>query len=271
MFVKYPKTFHIQETCFKNYQNECLSFESLVPETQGFEDLILVVEEKMDGTQVGISFDEKSAIKIQSRGSYISSEPEFSLLKQWVWQHFSTLLEILGNRYILFGEWLYARHTMYYDLLPDYFMEFDIFDRENQVFLSTSARQKLIGILDFVSSVRIIDTLDLDTLDFDTLDPDSFESASLSRLDAMIGKSAFISEMAFSQIREEERKQTDTTGLMEGLYLKIEDESKVLKRYKLVRPEFIQKIVESGSHWKQRVLKINRLFSEQSIHKHKIE
>jgi len=103
MFIKFPKTKHIE----KHWAEA-----SLIQYGQ-----LMVVEEKMDGTRVGISFDNERNFRIQSRGSYILSGLEFSLLKQWVRQHFAASYELLGSRYILFGEWLYAKHTVYYDLL----------------------------------------------------------------------------------------------------------------------------------------------------------
>jgi len=234
MFLKYPKTTHIKE-----YWNDKARLDSSLPVGQ-----FMIVEEKMDGTQVGISFDKNGKVAIQSRGSYISSEPEYSLLKQWVWQHHAALFDRLTSRYILFGEWLYAKHTIFYDLLPDYFLEFDVYDRENEIFLSTLSREKFWENCEFIFSVRVIDALTTPTENV---------------LNTLLTKSAFISEDAFYHMNEIEKKQTDTIGLMEGLYLKIEDQSQVIERYKLVRTEFIQKIVESGSHWKNRELKLNKL------------
>ncbi|WP_444997400.1 RNA ligase family protein [Aliikangiella sp. IMCC44359] len=239
MFIKYPKTKHICD-----YIEQYSSLNKLLDNGQ-----ILVVEEKMDGTQIGICFNTEGDFQIQSRGGYISNEPEFSLLKQWVWEHHIDLFKLLSCRYILFGEWLYAKHTMYYDLLPDYFMEFDLFDREQQLFLNTVERKKLLNDFSFISSVRVIDYL---------------EKPTLKMLNTMLGKSAFISEDAFNQIDKAETTQTDITGLMEGLYLKIEDCSKVISRYKLVRAEFIQKIIDSKSHWKQRAFRTNQLAQNRS-------
>ena len=48
--------------------------------------------------------------------------------------------ELLGSRYVLYGEWLFAKHTVFYDRLPHYFMEFDILDTTNGEFLSTELR-----------------------------------------------------------------------------------------------------------------------------------
>ena len=43
----------------------------------------------------------------------------------------------------MFGEWMYAKHTVFYDALPHYFMEFDIYDREKKEFLDTKRRREM--------------------------------------------------------------------------------------------------------------------------------
>ena len=47
----------------------------------------------------------------------------------------------------MYGEWLYAKHSIYYDKLPHYFLEFDIFDREQKIFLDTETRHNLLIIV----------------------------------------------------------------------------------------------------------------------------
>jgi hypothetical protein len=46
---------------------------------------------------------------------------------------------------VLYGEWLYAKHTIFYDRLPQYFLEFDVLDLESDAFLSTARRRELLG------------------------------------------------------------------------------------------------------------------------------
>ena len=72
-------------------------------------------------------------------------ERQFDLFKRWANAHRSTLSRVLGTRYTLYGEWLYARHTIRYDCLPHYFLEFDLFDRETDEFLSTDRRRALLS------------------------------------------------------------------------------------------------------------------------------
>jgi len=235
-FVKYPKTLALEKVLSAD-----ANLDAIIGDNQQ-----LIVEEKMDGTQVGFQFDTQAQPVLQSRGTIITSEPEFSWLKSWVWQHYQSLYNCLQQRYIVFGEWLWAKHTIFYDRLPHYWLEFDVYDRVSSVFLSTSERQQLFTGMDFIHSVRVIDNL---------------KHTNLTGLRSMIRKSAFISSQTYPQLDSQELAQTDTTGLMEGLYLKVEDEQQVITRYKLVRPEFIEQIVNKAEHWRQRPLVNNKIIT----------
>jgi len=46
--------------------------------------------------------------------------------------------------YCLFGEWLWCQHSVSYDALPSYLITFDIFDKNNDVFLSTGRIAEII-------------------------------------------------------------------------------------------------------------------------------
>ena len=52
-------------------------------------------------------------------------------------ENIEKLYAVLGNRYIVYGEWLYDKNSIYYDALPHYLLEFDVFDKERKVFLDT--------------------------------------------------------------------------------------------------------------------------------------
>ena len=69
----------------------------------------------------------------------------FALFKTWAQTHAEALRACLGHRYVLFGEWLFAKHTIFYDRLPHYFLEFDVYDRVADRFLSTPARRALLA------------------------------------------------------------------------------------------------------------------------------
>jgi hypothetical protein len=100
----------------------------------------LVVEEKIDGANCGISFSPEGQLLLQSRGHYLTGgarEKHFNLFKQWAQVHSAALWDRIGSRYVVYGEWLYAKHTVFYDWLTHYFLEFDILDTQTGQFLST--------------------------------------------------------------------------------------------------------------------------------------
>ncbi len=141
-FTKYPRTRHILGSRLQpgDEDLEAVPFEALKGQ-------FIVVEEKLDGANSGISFSNDGDLLLQSRGHYLTGghrERHFNLLKSWAASKENELFDILGNRYIMYGEWLYAKHTLFYDRLPHYFMEFDLYDREKGIFLSTEARRAVL-------------------------------------------------------------------------------------------------------------------------------
>lgn len=252
---KYPRTRHIRGSRFQHgdHDLEAVPWEEL----QGKH---LVIEEKMDGANAGISFDENGKLLIQSRGHYLRGGPRekhFDLLKTWAAARQDEFREILGTRYVMYGEWLYAKHTFFYDALPHYFMEFDVLDLETNEFLSTPARDKLLR---FASSaahpVKVLWAGKFDHLD---------------TLKSMITRSYFINDdmtrlqhlveaaVAAGVDPQDAVKHTDMKPQMEGLYVKWEDEHRVLGRYKFVRDSFTNAILDQEEHWHDRPIIANRL------------
>jgi hypothetical protein len=215
----------------------------------------VVIEEKMDGANCGVSFGPGSELLLQSRGHYLTGGPrerQFALFKQWAGTFADQLLDRLEGRYVMYAEWLYAKHSVYYDALPHYFMEFDILDTETGEFLDTPRRADLLVGLP-ATPVKVLY---------------AGEFPGEEALRSFLGPSHFITADAAERFREEVRrlgwdvwravKQTDLTGLMEGLYVKVEENGVVTGRYKFVRPEFLQTVVADG-HWQDRPLIPNRL------------
>ena len=118
----------------------------------------VVVEEKMDGANCGASFGPDCGLLLQSRGHYLLGGPrekQFALFKQWASSLADRLLDRLETRYVLYGEWLYAKHSVYYDLLPHYFLEFDVLDTHTGAFLDTPRRAELLAGLP-VAPVKVL-------------------------------------------------------------------------------------------------------------------
>ena len=221
MIVKYPRTPHLTGS---RRQPGDEDLEAIARET--LRGLPMVVEEKLDGSNSAVSFDEQGTLVLQSRGHILTGGPrerQFALFKRWANFHSPTLSKILGRRYIMYGEWLYARHTIPYDQLPHYFMEFDILDRDLGEFLSTDRRRAMLASSP-VESVPVL------------------HRGLVTRIEERIGPS-----------------RCSTVETMEGLYLKHEEEGRVIGRFKFVRAGFSQAVADSGEHWMDRPIEPNRL------------
>ena len=249
---KYPRTQHIEGSGIQ-LGDEDLEIISL----RNLAGMHLVIEEKMDGANSAISFTSDGRLLLQSRGHYLTGgarEKQFHLFKTWAHTYSLQLWDALTDRYIMYGEWLYAKHTIFYTDLPHYFLEFDLYDKAENSFLSTERRSKVLRKAPFVKSVKVLYEGQVHTL---------------QSLTAMIGHSLFISDDARTRLSAiciergldvaQVLKETDTSTLMEGLYIKVEEEGAVKERYKYVRASFLQTVFDSESHWMDRPLLPNSL------------
>lgn len=186
----------------------------------------LVVEEKVDGANLGISFDVDGDVRAQNRGGYLHlpSTGQWKKLVEWLAQKTDSLFERLTDRYILFGEWCYAQHSVTYDRLPDWFLGFDIYDKEIGRFFSSSRRDEAFRAMG-ISAVPQIDR----------------GRFTLLELEALLLKSHL------------------SDNPMEGLYLRIDQDDLLVQRAKLVRPAFIQSVEQ---HWLRSGIKPNKVMLE---------
>lgn len=250
--LKYPRTPHLEGSRLQPGDEDL----SQIP----FREIAgrhLVVEEKCDGANSAISFGPGGELLLQSRGHYLTGgyrERHYNLMKQWANVHQDAFFRVLGTRYIMYGEWMYAKHTVFYDALPNYFMEFDIYDREEKVFLDTPSRRRITEQMGIISSVPVLDT-------------GKFRKK--EDILAHIGPSNYITEnhtevlkaLAKRQGLDVDRvlRETDPSITMEGLYIKVEEGGIVTERLKYVRAEFLQCVFASESHWQSRPIIPNQL------------
>ena len=231
-FIKYPRTPHLFGSKGTDDDKHLGRKES-----EAFiADLSLIVEEKIDGTNVGIHFISRGRMVLQCRGHEITEgmHPQYDLFKQWTSVKRPALEAMLGARFILYGEWLYAKHSVHYRKLPHYFFEFDIYDKDAGQFLALESRLALLEGTG-IHTVPVIHR----------------GAATADELRSLIGPSAFGS--AFDN---------PLTGQMdhwmEGLYLRTEAEGRVTGRAKMVRPEFVEKVKQS-EHWQHQAMVPNEL------------
>lgn len=231
-FIKYPRTPHLFGS--KGTDDD----KHLGPqESEAFiADPSLIVEEKLDGTNVGIHFTSRGRMVLQCRGHEITEgmHPQYDLFKQWTSVKRPVLEAMLGSRFILYGEWLYAKHSVHYRALPHYFFEFDIYDKDAAQFL------------DLASRLQMLDGTGLHTVPVLHRGP-----ATAEELRALIGPSAF--DSAFDH-----PVTGRTEHLMEGLYVRTEAGGHVTGRAKMVRPEFVEKVKQS-EHWQHQAIVPNEL------------
>lgn len=194
------------------------------PEARLVLDAPIVVEEKLDGANLGFSIAASGGLQVQNRGSYIVKPfpGQFGLLRQWLELHQDTLLAHLPDHVILFGEWCAARHSLGYSRLPDWFLVFDVYDRALGQFWSTSRRNALAATLE----LPVVPSL----------------------LSGRTTKSTLEHLLA-------QAKSNFYDGPLEGIVIRHEDEHWLQARAKLVRPDFTQAI---AAHWRSRRIEWNR-------------
>ncbi|MCZ8395213.1 RNA ligase family protein [Achromobacter ruhlandii] len=219
--------------------------------------LRLVVEEKLDGANTGISFSPAGDLLLQSRGHYLvggGRERQFNFIKAWAQAHAGWLLQRLEDRYVMYGETLSKKHSVFYDALPHHFFEFDVLDRRTGAFLSTEARRELLAGGP-VLSVPVL---------YDGLAP-----ARLADLKALLrpslAKTARWRDAFEATVRREGLdlalawRQCDKSDLSEGLYIKVEADGRTLGRYKWVRADFVQAILAADKHHSEQPYVPNQL------------
>lgn len=184
----------------------------------------VVVEEKVDGANLGLSVGPDGRIRAQSRGDYLApgrSHAQWNLLWPWLAKREPSLVASLGDKRMLFGEWCYARHSIAYDALPDWFLAFDIFEPASGDFWSSDRRDDLAAELE----IATVPTLFRGRL-------------GAAKLPGLIGKSAI------------------GAARMEGIYLRRERAGLLLARAKIVDTTFVQQM---DQHWTKHSPVANRL------------
>lgn len=185
----------------------------------------VLIEEKIDGANLGISRDGHGQIRVQNRGAYL--EPpfrgQFSRLRQWLMPRLSRFQTQLPEGVILFGEWCAARHSLPYERLPDWFLVFDIYNRKEKRFWSRERRQALVTRLG-LAGVPLINE----------------GHYSVDALTTLL----------------QERSSAYRDGAMEGLVIRQDSHDWCKRRAKLVHPDFL---LHMGEHWRLRPIEWNTL------------
>lgn len=184
----------------------------------------LIVEEKVDGANMGLSLGPDGRLRAQSRGNYLApgrAHAQWNPLWPWLAERRETLEEGLRDGLMLFGEWCHARHTVPYDALPDWFLAFDLFEPATGQFWGVDRRNQWLKRQDLVSIPEV-----------------ARGRFSWKQLTALLGRS-HLGHVP-----------------MEGIYLRHEQAGYLLGRAKIVSDAFKQQIEE---HWTRRSVVPNQL------------
>lgn len=219
-FFKFPSTPHLIMLSGMDIRGDKVLSES---ERSAFLQHDLVIEEKIDGANLGISFDSWGNIQAQNRGAYLQlpRAGQWKKLDNWLAQRTDTLFEHLLDQFILFGEWCYAQHSVFYDRLPDWFLAFDIYDKRADRFLSSKRRDLLFRKMN-LAQVPVL----------------ARGHFTYSELCNLLSLSKFGNQPA------------------EGIYLRFDQADWLVQRAKLVRSTFIQTVEE---HWSRSAMRPNQL------------
>jgi len=219
-FFKFPSTPHLALLGSVEVRDD-----KVFSETERNEFLLheLIIEEKVDGANLGISFDSSGNICAQNRGGYLHLPMlgQWKKLPYWLSLKIDMLFDQLSDRYILFGEWCFAQHSVAYDQLPDWFLGFDIYDKDTKKFFSCVRRDAMFLAIG-IAPVPKLRCGHFTLLELSELPPLSHFS----------------------------------TRPAEGIYLRHDQGDWLAERAKLVRPAFIQSVEE---HWSRSEIRANRL------------
>ena len=228
LFISYPRTFHLFGSKVASGDKMLSARET--DELLARKDVTFYWESKLDGSNVAISVVDGIA-KAQNRSHFLDQRvhPQYFLLKNWVSTFGDVLKDVLSDRYVMFGEWCYAVHTIKYSSLKHYFNEFDIWDRETSKFLGTPERKAKIGWLEEMGVLAQVPVVHVGNIN-------------INQARKMMDHKPYYGE-----------------DKPEGLYVKVEKDGEVIERYKLVRDEFIQSIIDGGDHWASKPIEVQKL------------
>ncbi|KFY40018.1 hypothetical protein V494_03711 [Pseudogymnoascus sp. VKM F-4513 (FW-928)] len=226
--LKFPRTAHLIDLGAIGSDDILLS--SVPIATPG---CTVVVTEKVDGANMGFSLSSDRQLLVQNRSHFVgsSSHAQFKKLDSWIERHREELFKLLNRdkyfpqRYVLYGEWMHAVHSVSYNALPDRFLAFDMFDRGEGKFVNRQTLETLLSGTG-IHITRVMEKRESVPTD--------------SELRAMVEK-----QSAFAE------------GRVEGVVVKIEDKSWVKWRGKVVRGDFLA----GNRHWSKNDMQENGILA----------
>jgi hypothetical protein len=126
------------------------------------------VQEKVDGANMGISWKDGPILRNRNhilKKGYIDKDTPAKLQFRpaWNWLHkheddIKLISELCYSPITIYGEWMFAKHSIYYDKLPDLFLAYDIWSVEDREFLSPDVVSELLDktSISYIRSKKMI-------------------------------------------------------------------------------------------------------------------
>ena len=222
---KFPRTAHLLDLGSATDDDVVSAIPSLSNDTH------VVITEKVDGANMGFSLSaDRTHILVQNRSHYVNpaSHEQFRRLGVWIERHREDLVRVLdrdplfAQRYVLFGEWMVATHSIAYRRLPDWFLAFDLYDRSVEKWVNRSTLEALL------------------------------EGSNICLVPVLHKGRMWTEEELRSAVMQPSKFYE---GPVEGVYVKVETQGRVVSRGKVVRADFIS----GNEHWSKRPLQLNSL------------
>lgn len=226
---KFPRTPHLLRTGASTSDDIVLAdFDELKGQ--------IILEEKIDGANMGFSLDADGSIQCQNRSHWVcaADHAQYRPLSNWIKVHSAELIKTLAQdksfleRFILFGEWVVAKHSIHYTSLPDFFLAFDMYDRLQGTFVS---RSLLTSALQGTNIAQV---------------PLIMQVQSITK----------------AEVLELIQKQSNySMGRREGVYIRFENEARTqtIRRGKVVRSDFIA----GNEHWTRAKIVLNGIDTDR--------
>lgn len=143
--IKYPSTPYLPNS--PDINDADINLDDLTP----FLNQPLVMTTKMDGSNVCLTSE-----SVVARNGSTADHPQYSLLKE---RHATIYHKLIPNNIQIFGEWLFAKHTISYENLSSYLQIFSVYDMDLELFLGWDEVEEWSNKLG-VHTVPIITKLD---------------------------------------------------------------------------------------------------------------
>ncbi|WP_327209995.1 RNA ligase family protein [Rhizobium leguminosarum] len=181
----------------------------------------VILEEKIDGSEVSFHFDADARLVCRERSAETDMlarggrQRHLDRLKDWLLFNEDRLFDRMGGTYLVYAEWCAVAHRIFYDRLPSFLIECDVQDKRTGEFLSTERRIWLLSGLGLAHA------------------PVLFRGTATKDIhpDRLVGRSAFCSgSPPVEQVGD--TSSLDLSGMMEGVYGKVEENGRVVSRFK---------------------------------------